>query len=63
MELKATQAQLVHARKMASLGKLVAGVTHELNTPIGALQSASSVAAQCLTKLRDIWMPAERSKK
>jgi len=53
-ELKATQAQLVHAEKMASLGKLVAGVTHELNTPIGALQSANSVAAQCLTKLRDI---------
>ena len=53
-ELRATQAQLVHAEKMASLGKLVAGVTHELNSPIGALQSANSVAAQCLTKLRDI---------
>lgn len=37
-ELKRTQAQLIQTEKMSSLGKMVAGIAHEINNPVSFIQ-------------------------
>jgi PAS domain S-box-containing protein len=53
-ELKTTQSQLVQTEKMASMGRLVAGVAHEFNNPIGAVISSSKNLQTGLKKFESI---------
>ena len=50
-QLRQAQQQLIAQEKMASLGKLVAGLTHELNSPLGVLRSAVDTVRRCADKI------------
>lgn len=53
-KLEETQDQLVESKKMAALGALVAGVAHEINTPIGIGITASSLITQEIKELKSL---------
>ena len=50
--LRKAQDQLIHAGKMAALGQMSAGITHELNQPLAALRTLSDNARLLLLKNR-----------
>lgn len=63
-QLQTAQVEIIQAEKMAALGHLVAGIAHEINTPLGAIQASisniSSSLDQSLQQLPELFQQLSR---
>jgi PAS domain S-box-containing protein len=57
-ELKAAQANLIQAEKMASLGQLTAGIAHEIKNPLNFVNNFASLSVELLDELKEVTEPA-----
>jgi two-component system, NtrC family, sensor kinase len=53
-DLKFQQAQLIQSEKMAALGQMVAGVAHEINTPLGYVRGNVETVRESLPLIREL---------
>jgi two-component system, NtrC family, sensor kinase len=57
-ELKAAQANLIQAEKMASLGQLTAGIAHEIKNPLNFVNNFANLSVELLDELKETAAPA-----
>lgn len=53
-QLKDSQAQLIQSEKMASLGQMVAGIAHEINTPLGYVRSNIEAIKEIQSEINNV---------
>lgn len=53
-ELKESQVQMVQSEKMASIGQMVAGVTHEINTPLAYVKSGLEISRSRINEIAEL---------